>query len=68
MTVDEVREEVNLLTLENIKFYPCSPSKMDDFYSLFNKFGPEAARTIMIPPIFNGELPKPSEYFSKSRR
>jgi len=64
MTVDEAKQEVNLLTLENIKHYPCSPSKMDDFYSIFNRFGPEAARSIMIPPIFNGELPKPSEYFS----
>ena len=66
MTVDEAKQEVNLLTLENIKHYPCSPSKMDDFYSIFNRFGPEAARSIMIPPIFNGELPKPSEYFGNS--
>ena len=64
MTVEEVKAEVNLLTLENIKHYPCSPSQLDDFYSLHNRFGPDAARTFMIPAIYNGELPKPSAIFS----
>jgi len=64
MTVDEVKAEVQLLNLENIRDFPCSKGKIEDFYSLFNKFGPDAARCIMIPEIFRGELPKPSEFFN----
>jgi hypothetical protein len=64
MTPAEAKEEVQLLNLNNIRSYPCSASQLDDFYSLFNRFGPEAARTFMIPAIYNGELPKPSEVFS----
>ena len=67
MTVEESKQEVNLLTLENIRHYPCTPSKMDDFYSIYNKFGPEAARTIMIPEIFRGEYPRPSEVFRATK-
>ena len=63
MTVEEVKAEVQLLDLNNIKKYPCSRSKMDDFYSMWQRFGPEAARTIMIPPIWESKLPRPSEVF-----
>ena len=63
MTVEEVKAEVQLLNLENIRQYPCSRSKMDDFYSMWSRFGPEAARTIMIPSIWEGETPPPSEVF-----
>ena len=65
MTVAEVKEEVNLLTIENIRHFPCSRSNRDDFYTLFNKFGISAARTFMIVPIWNNECPRPSEFFSK---
>ena len=64
MTPAEVKAEVALLTLENIRHYPCSPSQLDDFYSLHNRIGPEAARTVMIPAIYNGTLKRPSEVFS----
>ena len=63
MTVEEVKSEVQLLNLENIRKYPCSRSKMDDFYSMWSRFGPEAARTIMIPSIWEGKTPLPSEVF-----
>ena len=64
MTVEEVKQEVQLLNLENIRHYPCTRSLQEDFYSLFNRFGPDAARTIMIPPLWRGEIPKPSEFFN----
>ena len=64
MTVEEVKAEVQLLDLNNIKKYPCSRSKMDDFYSMWQRFGPDAARTIMIPSIWEGKFPRPSEVFS----
>ena len=63
MTVEEVKAEVQLLNLENIRKYPCSRSKMDDFYSMWSRFGPDAARTIMIPSIWEGQTPPPSEVF-----
>ena len=66
MTVEEVQKEVSLLTLDNIRKYPCSRSKIEDFYNMWQRFGPTAARTIMIPDIFNSELPPPSEYFRLS--
>ena len=63
MTVEEVKEEVMLLNLENIKKYPIAEGKRLDFYSLWNKYGPQAGRDIMIPMIWYGMSPKPSEYF-----
>ena len=64
MTVEEVQAEVQLLNLNNIKKYPCNRSTTDDFYSMWQRFGPEAARTIMIPPIWEGITPRPSEVFN----
>ena len=66
MTVEEVKAEVQLLTLENIKKFPCSRGKTDDFYSMWQRFGPQAARDIMIPVIWNKETPRPSEVFGKN--
>lgn len=66
MTVEELKEEVMLLSIENIKNYPCSRSKRDDFYTMWQKFGPQAARDIMIPSIWNGDFPPPSEVFNES--
>ncbi len=63
MTVEEVKAEVQLLNLDNIRKFPCSRSKCDDFYSMWGRFGPEAARTAMIPYIWDGRSPRPSEHF-----
>ena len=68
MTVEEVKAEVQLLTLENIKKFPCTRGKIDDFYSMWQKFGPQAARDIMIPVLWNNEVPRPSEVFGKNGR
>ncbi len=63
MTVDEVQKEVMLLTLENIKKYPIPSILREDFYNMWQRFGPDAARTFMIPPLWNNEIPLPSEVF-----
>ena len=64
MTVQEVQAEVQLLNLNNIRKFPCSRSKVEDFYTMWQRFGPQAARDIMIPPIWEGDSPRPSEYFN----
>jgi hypothetical protein len=64
MTVEEVKSEVQLLNLNNIRKFPCPRSNQDDFYSMWSRFGPDAARTIMIPYIWEGKFPRPSEYFN----
>ena len=56
-SVAELQEELSVLTLNNIKGYPEYESKWDDFYSMWLRFGPEAARTILIPYIWDGRLP-----------
>ncbi len=58
-SVQELQEELSVLTLDNIKGYPEYKSKWDDFYSMWLRFGPEAARTILIPSIWEGKLPSP---------
>ena len=60
-TVEELKEELSVLTLENIKQYPGLKSKWDDFYEMWLRFGPEAARTILIPAIWTGQVPPVSE-------
>jgi len=60
-TVDELKEELSVLTLENIKQYKPYKLQWDDFYSMWLRFGPEAARTIMIPPVWDGTVPSPLE-------
>lgn len=64
MTVEQVKAEVQLLNLENIRKFPCGRSKTEDFYTMWQRFGPQAARDIMIPAIWNNECPVPSEYFN----
>ena len=61
MTVDEVKRESMLFTLENVKHYPMSRALMEDFYQMWQKFGPQAARDYMIPSLWNGDCPLPSE-------
>ena len=46
-TVEQLREELAVLTLENIKRYP--------------GLKPEAARTILLPYIWDGRLPSVEE-------
>jgi len=60
-TADELQEELRVLTLENIRKYPEYQLKLDDFYSMWLRFGPDAARTILIPYIWDGRLPSPKE-------
>ena len=60
-TVAELQEELSVLTLENIKNYKPYKSRWDDFYSMWLKFGPDAARTILIPYIWEGKIPSPKE-------
>lgn len=64
MTVEQVKAEVQLLTLENIRSFPCGRSNIEDFYTMWQRFGPQAARDIMIPAVWNGDCPVPSEYFN----
>ncbi len=67
LTVEQVKEEVSYLTVEKIRHFPCSPSHRDAFYELWNRFGPEAARTAMIPAVWQGHIQLPSEYYGKER-
>ena len=63
LTVEEAKAEVNLLHVEKIRFFPCSPSDRDSFYELWNRFGPEAARTAILPALWTGKMPRPSEVY-----
>ena len=63
LTVEQVKEEVSYLTVEKIRHFPCSPSHRDAFYELANRFGMDAARTAMIPAVWQGECPLPSEFY-----
>ena len=67
MSVQEVKDEVLLLNLDNIRRFPISESKTEDFYSLWSRFGPQSARDIMLPLIYYGYCPLPSEYFSNGK-
>ena len=65
MSVQEVKDEVQLLNLENIRHFPISQSKRDDFYNLWTRYGPSAGRDILIPLVWYGECVRPSEYFNE---
>ena len=64
ITSEQVQNEVKLLDLSNIRSYPCTSSVRDQFYSMWQRFGPDAARTATIPYVWQGKMPLPSEYFS----
>ena len=64
MTVEEVKAEVQLLNINNIRKFPCTRGEMEDFYTMWQRFGPQAARDIMIPILWRGDIPRPSEYFN----
>ena len=63
LTVEQVKAEVDYLHVDKIRHFPCSPSNRDSFYELWNRFGPEAARTAMIPYVWTGKVPLPSQYY-----
>ena len=63
ITPEQVQQEVLLLSLENIKKFPCTTSLKDQFYSMWQRFGPQAARTAMIPYVWQGKVSLPSEFF-----
>lgn len=67
-TADELKEELQVLTLENIKQYRSYKKKWEDFYSMWQRFGPEAARTILIPYVWEGKIPSPKEVFPNGPR
>lgn len=63
MSIEEVKAETMLLTPDNIRLYPCSDGRRDDFRSMWNKFGPQAARDIILPAIWYQVTPRPSVVF-----
>ena len=60
-TVEDLQAELSVLTLENIKRFPGLKPKWDDFYEVWLRFGPDAARTILLPYIWDGRLPSIAE-------
>ena len=60
-TIEQLQEELRVLTLENIKKYPGLKPQWDDFYEMWLRFGPDAARTQLIPYIWSGTLPSVPE-------
>ena len=66
MTVEQVKAEVMLLDVDNIQKFPCKEGKREDFRNLWLRFGPQAARDVMIPDIWYEKCPLPSEFFGKT--
>ena len=60
-TIEQLYEELSVLTLENIKMYPGLRPQWDNFYEVWLRFGPEAARTNLIPYIWTGKIPSVPE-------
>ena len=60
-SVEQLKEELSHITLENVKQYKEYNLRWDDFYSMWLRFGPDAARTILIPYIWRGDYPSPKE-------
>lgn len=68
LTVEQVKEEVSFLHVDKIRHFPCTPSNRDSFYELWNRFGSDAARTAMIPYVWEGKVPLPSEFYGVERK
>jgi hypothetical protein len=64
MTVDQLKEEAALLNIDNMRSYPASRSIRDDYYQVWNKFGPAAAGFYIMPYIWKGLIPTPSDVFN----
>ena len=60
-SVEQLKEELSHITLENVKQYKEYKLRWDDFYSMWLRFGPDSARTILIPYIWRGDYPSPKE-------
>ena len=60
-TVEQLQEELRVLTLENIKSYPGLKPQWDNFYEMWLRFGPDAARTNLIPYVWTGKIPSVPE-------
>jgi len=58
---EELQQELSVITLENVKQYKSYKDNWDDFYTMWLVFGPEAARTVLIPFIWDGRIPSPKE-------
>ena len=67
ITVEQARKEVLLLDVDNIQHYPCKEGKREDFRNLWLRFGPQAARDVILADIFNGKYPLPSEVFDDGK-
>lgn len=67
ITVEQVREEVMLLNVDNIEKFPCKEGKREDFRNLWLRFGPGAARDVILADIYNGVYPLPSEVFGNEK-
>lgn len=64
MTVEQLKEEAALLNITNIRTYPASRSIREDYYGVWNKFGPQAAAFYIMPFIWKGIIPTPSDVFN----
>ena len=58
---EELQQELSVITLENVKQYKPYKDNWDDFYTMWLVFGPDAARTVLIPYIWDGRIPSPKE-------
>ena len=58
---EELQQELSVITLENVKQYKSYKDNWDDFYTMWLVFGPDAARTVLIPYIWDGRIPSPKE-------
>ena len=65
LTVEQVKDEVHLLTTDNIRYLTKQYSCVENFQSMWQRFGPQAARDMMIPYVWQGKVPLPSEYFGR---
>ena len=65
---EELVQELSVVTLENVKTYRSYKKRWDDFYSMWLRFGPESARTILIPYVWDGRIPSPKEVLKNGPR
>ena len=64
LSVEQVKDEVQLLTSDNIRYLTKNRTCVENFQSMWQRFGPQAARDMMIPYVWQGKVPLPSEFFS----
>ena len=65
LTVDQIKEEVMLLTMDNIRYFTKNRTCVENFQSMWQRFGPQSARDMMIPYVWQGKTPLPSEFFNE---